>query len=328
MEPLQIIRAWTAASTSSAWPSTLTLRQILQDPAIGADQNRGANNAQEGPAIHRFFAPGPVGLQHLDVVHPKSEEWKARACPERLPAPLAGRPKRRGRRFRSAAKRARQPREVDGLPGAARGVRARIEKQHEFLAGIVGQRDGAAAIAWQVEGGRLGALGQTGFAGGRRALAWAVCSRPDWRPLCSAVLDRAGAFGLWILTVLMGPSAMLCRSGGFLWCSWSRSWPTSLAFAGRVLAAVAFSPISTGCVRAGLRARPALGALGGFLARFLGHTPSFRRFRRINHGSIAGLVLEGRNRAGCWASLMASEYGYKEFDAPPVRSLTALAWAG
>jgi hypothetical protein len=40
--------------------------------------------------------------------------------------------------------------------------------------------------------------------------------------------------------------------------------------------------------------------------------------------TIAGLVPEGRNQAGCWASLMASEYGYKELDAPPVRSLTAL----
>jgi hypothetical protein len=30
------------------------------------------------------------------------------------------------------------------------------------------------------------------------------------------------------------------------------------------------------------------------------------------------------NLAVCWASLMASEYGYKEFDALPVRSLTAL----
>src|ERR1700738_1126501 len=60
--------------------------------------------------------------------------------------------------------------------------------------------------------------------------------------------------------------------------------------------------------------------LGGFLARFLGHTPSFRRFRRINHYGIAGLAPASRNRAERWASLMATEYGYKELDAP-VRSL-------
>jgi hypothetical protein len=30
------------------------------------------------------------------------------------------------------------------------------------------------------------------------------------------------------------------------------------------------------------------------------------------------------NRTGGWASLMASGYGYKEFDAPPVPSLNVL----
>jgi hypothetical protein len=40
---------------------------------------------------------------------------------------------------------------------------------------------------------------------------------------------------------------------------------------------------------------------------------------------IAGLVLANRIRAGRWASLMAPEYGYKEFDAAPIRPLTALA---
>src|SRR5712672_1903826 len=69
--------------------------------------------------------------------------------------------------------------------------------------------------------------------------------------------------------------------------------------------------------------RLAGGGLGGFLARFLGHTPSFRRFRRINHVSIAGLAPACRNQTDCWASLMALEYGYKEFDARPVGSLNA-----
>jgi hypothetical protein len=40
---------------------------------------------------------------------------------------------------------------------------------------------------------------------------------------------------------------------------------------------------------------------------------------------IAGLVLANWNQAGRWASLMAPEYGYKEFDASPIRPLTALA---
>ena len=38
---------------------------------------------------------------------------------------------------------------------------------------------------------------------------------------------------------------------------------------------------------------------------------------------IAGLVLANRNQVGGWASLMASEYGYKEFDIPPVCLLIA-----
>ena len=57
-------------------------------------------------------------------------------------------------------KRARQPREVDGLLGAARRVRARIEKQHQFLAGVVIKGDGAATVARQAERRRLCTLGQ------------------------------------------------------------------------------------------------------------------------------------------------------------------------
>ena len=60
---------------------------------------------------------------------------------------------------------------------------------------------------------------------------------------------------------------------------------------------------------------------GGFLARFLGHTPSFRRFRRLNQWGIAGHARGLRIRVRCWANPMTSEYGYKEFDASPVRSL-------
>ena len=53
-------------------------------------------------------------------------------------------------------KRVAQPREVDGLPGAAGRVGARIEKQHEFLAGVIGERDAVASVAGQLEGGGLG----------------------------------------------------------------------------------------------------------------------------------------------------------------------------
>ena len=66
------------------------------------------------------------------------------------------------------------------------------------------------------------------------------------------------------------------------------------------------------------------GVFGGFLARFLGHTPSFRRFRRINHGGIAGLVRGCRNGSCGWANLMTPEYGDREFDASSGPSLNRL----
>jgi hypothetical protein len=60
--------------------------------------------------------------------------------------------------------------------------------------------------------------------------------------------------------------------------------------------------------------------LGDFLRVFLDIRLPFVAFGGSTMG-IAGL----RNQAGRWASLMAPEYGYREFDAPPVRPLTALA---
>src|ERR1700760_3969005 len=42
---------------------------------------------------------------------------------------------------------------------------------------------------------------------------------------------------------------------------------------------------------------------GGFLARFLGHTPSFRRFRKLNHGDIAGSCWETGNEPIAWPIL-------------------------
>src|SRR6267142_7136403 len=66
----------------------------------------------------------------------------------------------RGLTFR---KRVSQSCEVDGLLRAAWGVRAWVEKQHEFSSRIVGERDGFAAIARKAEGGCFCALGQLEF---------------------------------------------------------------------------------------------------------------------------------------------------------------------
>ena len=59
------------------------------------------------------------------------------------------------------------------------------------------------------------------------------------------------------------------RAGRFLGCVLSR-------ILGRILRRV------FGLARGLGAGRLASGGFGGFLARFLGHTPSFRRFRRIN----------------------------------------------
>jgi len=60
--------------------------------------------------------------------------------------------------------------------------------------------------------------------------------------------------------------------------------------------------------------------LEDFLRVFLDIRLPFVAFGGSIIAGIAGLPAS-RNRSGCWASLMASEYASKHFDAPPVRSL-------
>jgi hypothetical protein len=60
------------------------------------------------------------------------------------------------------------------------------------------------------------------------------------------------------------------------------------------------------------------GVLGDFLRDFLDIRLPFVAF---GGSTIRILRPESRIRAGGWASLTAPEYSYKDFDAPPVRSL-------
>src|SRR6478672_10632091 len=108
----------------------------LCDPAVCADQNRRAKNSLEGPAIHGFLSPGPVSLQHL-MLFVRNKRYgkpvlvsKGFLCLWRI----GGNAQYRGPAFGEGA---RQPREIDGLPGTAGRVGARIEKQHELCSGIV-----------------------------------------------------------------------------------------------------------------------------------------------------------------------------------------------
>src|SRR5262249_60534592 len=66
---------------------------------------------------------------------------------------------------------------------------------------------------------------------------------------------------------------MRCLSGPSLtWCVCFSAWLRDPGFGG---------------FRRFRHGTPTRRGFGGFLARFLGHTPSFRRFRRINHYRIA-----------------------------------------
>src|SRR6266478_4390793 len=127
-------------------------------------------------------------------------------------------------------KRASQSCEVDGLLGAARGVRARVEKQHEFSSRIVGERDGFAAIARKAEGGRLGALGQLEFTSGGRVSfsAGRFCRGRIFRPRPARLIRREGE----ILTFWTGPYAMLApqRFRVACWRSWQTFSPWSYGF--------------------------------------------------------------------------------------------------
>src|SRR3954451_8602773 len=251
----------------------------LQDAAIGADQKRGAKNAMEGLSVHRFFAPNAVRLQHLVLLVRNERCDELVLVPKRLLGlwRVGGNTEHGGLGF---GKSVRKPREVDRLPGAARRVGARIEKQHELLARIIGQRNGAAAIARQTELGRFRPFRQSGLCNrrdvgragrrlwycrlrrlgfrSRRGLGSCRPSRSRWFCLARSALllcRTARSSGRFLPGFLAGLSGLgrtglpSWRFGGFRWCS-----------AGGL---------------AGCRLR-------GFLTRFLGHTPSFRRFRRIN----------------------------------------------
>src|ERR1700677_3881920 len=126
----------------------------FDQPAVGADQNRCTKDALESLAIHGFFAPDTIRLQHLMLlIRDKRNGELVLVAKGFLGFLRIG----RNSQYRSPAFRkfAFKTREVDRLFGAARGVRTRVEKQHEFLPAEVAQRNRLAAVARQAKGGRL-----------------------------------------------------------------------------------------------------------------------------------------------------------------------------
>src|SRR5260370_42219439 len=158
------------------------------DPAVCADQTLRPKNPLEGPAIHGFLSPRTVSLQHLVLFVRNKRYGKLVLVAKGFLRPwrIGGNAQYRGPAFGEGA---RQPREIDGLPGAAGRVRARIEKQHELFSGVVEQRDDIATVTGKAEGARACPLGQSrstsgcrvGFSGQRFFLRTRV-PRPRPRP--------------------------------------------------------------------------------------------------------------------------------------------------
>ena len=192
-------------------------------------------------------------------------------------------------------KSARQPRKVDGLPGAARRIRARIEEQHQFLPGIVGKRDGAR---------------RRRAADGRRA-PWPlrprrICLRTA-RELLRLTLSLVGGFPSLRPTRswLCAGEADFATRGGFDLPASSRP-----VFARDVLADAC--RCSAGGLARGMPWRRS-GALSWVFSYAFSWTYAFLSSLSADQSwAIPGLVLARPNRAGRWANLMASEYGYKD----------------
>ena len=182
-----------------------------------------------------------------------------------------------------------------------------------------------AAVAGKPEGGRLDTLAEAELPGAAApaigTAAWSAgdyatalqAAGFDWgsQPAASPLVvsrrrreGRATRCGRTILTVSRGPYAKLSRERcqASCWRPWPTFWPSPCWFSLMLIWPVCW-PTSWTCSRLGADRRPGRG-FGGFLARFLGHTPSFRRFRRINHWGISGLVRSCKTDSSGWANLM------------------------
>jgi hypothetical protein len=129
----------------------------------------------------------------------------------------------------------------------------------------------------------------------------------------AVAFDRAGVFGPADFNGFEGGFCDSALAGfliGFLvtlaaFAGFPAAFPAVLpALAGRVFVCSAFDDFAE-AAQGGL----ATAALGDFLRVFLDIRLPFVAFGG-SISSIAGLALANRNHAVCWASLMASEYGY------------------
>ena len=218
--------------------------------------------------------------------------------------------------------RVRQPREVDRLPGAAGRVGARdrrtapVSGRHNRPARRCRRRRGAA------EGGGLGAFAGRRLRLDRRARRWAVWAAPigmDFNGFDAALCDALAEAVLRLRCLRL--LRFLGRGfGGLARLSWPRLFGRCL----RRRAVLAPTAVFAADVSAAFPEE----ALEDFLRVFLDIRLPFVAFGGSTNRVLRVSSADRRIRSGGWASLMTAEYGYKEFDAPPVCSLTdAITWA-
>ncbi len=206
------------------------------------------------------------------------------------------------------SKCARQPGEVDGLLGAARGVRAGIEKQHQFLAREVAQRNGLAAVTRQPEGGCLCTLGDSGLPDRRRG------GFSGNGLLAGAFPDPGFAAVAFAAAVARGAAA--ARPGGFngfdgaLGAAFGVALPAGLPAFLPGLPDAALRTFAAGVLTAAtdlVRAAFPAGDLGDFLRVFLDIRLPFVAFGGSIIRVLRVVSWQARIESDRWANLMASE---------------------
>ena len=165
------------------------LRPDPDDLAVRADQHRLADHAHEGAAVHRFLAPGAIGLEHRLVLVAGERDGEVVLVAEFVErADRIGRdPEHVGVELGEAGL---EPREVHGFLGAAARVRLGIEIEDQIAALVVAERHLGAAVARKFERGGAAAHLRAILRVGRRYRSHKLSCAPSFRRFTPAICRR------------------------------------------------------------------------------------------------------------------------------------------
>jgi hypothetical protein len=123
----------------------LDLRPDAGDPPVRADQEGRPGDPQEGPAVHGFFAPDAVGLEHLVGLVGKERYAKAVLLLELVLGldRIGGNPDNVHAGFLVFGPKLR---EINGFAGAAGGVGLGVEIENELATLEVCEGKSASAV--------------------------------------------------------------------------------------------------------------------------------------------------------------------------------------